>query len=119
MANTKLASLAVSIGNIENGIWHIPAGQYEDVLFTASVIDAPVMPENEDPVFTQSNPKQALEWRVASASDASLVPGYELQGGSTPTDKFGRNALFEPLGIDVTEIGNVYVSTRTAACGKL
>lgn len=113
--DAKLNNISVTIGKVENGIWRIPAGKHEKVIFTAQVEGAPKfhLPE-EDGKFSQQNEPQPMTWSLAQGKQQSLPAGYTIEHGSVPKDTFGRDILFEPLGIVFNSAGDAYVSTRTA-----
>ena len=119
LAGNKLKDIKVSVGSIDNEFWTIPTGKFENVSFTAQVLATPKFIANDDDLVAQANPKQALVWSPSLNEKQILPAGYRLDNALEPTDKFGRNVLFEPLGIAFTKEGNAYVSTRTAGVWKI
>lgn len=119
ISNVSLSDTQVSSGEIINGQWIIGPGQFDNVSFVAKVEGTPKFEAQDDPILTQSNAPQPLVWTDSVADIQSLPAGYKLQNGSTPNDKFGRNVLFEPLGIAFNQQGDSYVSTRTAGVWKI
>ncbi|MGJ8693732.1 MAG: family 16 glycoside hydrolase [Thalassotalea sp.] len=118
-SDSKLTNIKVSHGEIKQGQWLLPIGKYANVTFTAEVEKAPKVSTIDDGVVAQSNKPQALIWTAATDDKHTLPAGYRIENALAPTDKFGRTVLFEPLGIDFTNSGNAYVSTRTAGVWKI
>lgn len=114
-----LNNIKISHGEIKAGLWLIPAGLNTKVSFSAYVNNAPQIKPIEDNIVAQSNDKQALVWSDASNDKTSLPAGYRIENALAPNDKFGRQVLFEPLGIAFTELGNTFVSTRTSGVWKV
>ncbi|WP_342804865.1 family 16 glycoside hydrolase [Alteromonas sp. M12] len=119
LADTSLINIQVSHGKVTGKVWHLPKGVNQLVTFSASFKKAPKFNELNDKVVKQSNEKQALVWSDAFSESASLPAGYRLENSLAPNDKFGRQVLFEPLGIAFTEQGSAYVSTRTSGVWKI
>lgn len=120
LADSKLTDIEVSVGSIEQGVWTIPVGEYSQVTFKANVPQAPdYMAMQDDPEFSQANVPQPITWTRARSEQLSLPKGYTLEHGSVPKDTFGRDILFEPLGIAFDSKGDTYVSTRTAGVWKV
>ena len=119
LTDTSLLNIKVSHGKIIDKTWYLPKGLNQSVTFSASVKKAPKLEPLNDNVAKQSNEKQALVWSDTSSKNAELPAGYRLENALAPNDKFGRQVLFEPLGIAFTEQGNAYVSTRTSGVWKI
>src|SRR5690606_22001242 len=60
--------------------------------------------------------RQPLE---TAPSSARLPAGYSIEEYLPPKDNYGRDMLFEPLGMDVAPDGTVVVSTRTSGIWRI
>jgi hypothetical protein len=60
--------------------------------------------------------RQPLE---KAAATAKLPPGYSIENYYAPKDNFGREQLFEALGLSLTKDGTVVVGTRNAGIWRL
>ncbi|WP_158971768.1 family 16 glycoside hydrolase [Paraglaciecola sp. L3A3] len=119
LADTSLINIQVSHGKVTDKVWHLPKSVNQLVTFSATVKKAPKFDDLNDKVVKQSNEKQPLVWSDASSKSTYLPAGYRLENALAPNDKFGRQVLFEPLGIAFTEQGSAYVSTRTSGVWKI
>ncbi|MFS1422833.1 family 16 glycoside hydrolase [Shewanella sp. 10N.286.48.B5] len=111
--------ITVSNGTITDGILVIDAGVNQQVTLTGNLVDVPLPAKNDDNIVAQSNKPQALIWTTSNSKKATLPQGYELQDALAPNDKFGRQVLFEPLGIAFSDQGNAFISTRTSGVWKV
>jgi cytochrome c2 len=112
-----LQDAKVSVGTISDGKWIVPAGQHKGVTFTAGLPKIEGGLYTSDITATESYAPQELKW-TKSTKAALLDPAYEIQDGSAPKDPFGRDLVFEPLGIEFYK-DQVFVSTRTAGVWKI
>ena len=113
----KLKDIKASVGKITDGKWTVPAGKHEAVTFTATLPKLAGGLYTSDIQAEESYAPQKLVWN-ASEKKANLHPGYRIEDGTPPTDPFGRELVFEALGIEFHK-GEAYVSTRTAGVWKV
>ncbi|WP_339618167.1 family 16 glycoside hydrolase [uncultured Gilvimarinus sp.] len=108
-----LTHARVSVGAIDNGVWTLPAGA-TDAELTAKVLVADTAWKPEPSSFDYR--QQAL--RTVDAV-AELPAGYSIENYLPPQDNYGRDQLFEALGLAVAKDGTVVVATRTAGVWRL
>lgn len=113
--NTKvLKQPVVNQGEIKNGIWTIPAGKYSNARLDAMIALSSNVWSAGKPEFDHA--VQTVEYKPANAS---LPSGYSVRSIMPPKDNFGRDQLFEALGVDVADDGTIVVSTRTAGIWRI
>lgn len=108
-----IKNVSVSKGEVKDGIWTIPAGKIEarlegDIALSSNPWSA------AEPGFRHD--VQTVEFKPGNAS---LPEGYRVKSLMPPKDNFGRDQLFEALGVDVAADGTVVVSTRTAGIWRI
>ncbi|MBK1831903.1 DUF1080 domain-containing protein [Verrucomicrobiaceae bacterium R5-34] len=113
----QLKDISVSLGEIRDGKWLLPAGDHASVTFTATLPKLSGALYTSDVAATESYAPQKLQW-LPSKKAATLPEGYRIEDGTPPTDPFGRELMFEPLGIEFHQ-GEAFVSTRTAGVWKV
>jgi hypothetical protein len=118
----KLKNVKVSHGKISGGKWTVPAGKHHSVTFSATLPKLEGDLYTSDIQATESYAPQELVWKESVWKDPkkklNLPPGYRVEDGTPPTDPFGRELVFEPLGIEFHN-GEAFVSTRTAGVWKV
>ncbi len=107
----------VSAGKITDGKWIVPAGDHTAVTFKAGLPNLEGTLYTSDIAAKESYAPQELKW-TKSTKNTLLDPAYQIQDGSAPKDPFGRDLVFEPLGIEFHK-GEAIVSTRTAGVWKV
>ena len=107
----------VSLGKLHGPKWTLPAGQYKDVKLTATLFKQAGELYTSDIQKVESDAPQKLTWKPSSKK-AKLPPGYSIEDGSAPKGRFGRQLVFEPMGIEFHQ-GEAYVTTRTAGIWKV
>ncbi|PUA28583.1 MAG: hypothetical protein B0W54_11585 [Cellvibrio sp. 79] len=112
--NTQLLqNAAVSSGEISNGQWTLPAGS-KSVTFTAKMqVAANVWHAKKSEFDYRKQPIKITE------SKADLPAGYRIESYYPPKDNFGREQLFEALGLSLTKDNTVVVATRTAGIWRM
>lgn len=113
----KLDKVQVSHGELRDGKWILPAGEHSAVTFKATLPPLSGSRYPSDVAASESYAPQKLQWQP-SKKEATLPEGYRIEDGTPPTDPFGRELMFEPLGIEFHQ-GEAFVSTRTAGIWKV
>lgn len=108
-----LEDAEVSAGTLADGVWTLPAGDDGARLHARLQLASRVWrPEPSD--FEHG--RQPLE---TTAAKAELPAGYRLENYLSPRDNYGREQLFEPLGMAVAKDGTIVVATRTAGIWRI
>src|SRR5690625_4681890 len=108
-----LGDVQVSHGTIERGIWTVPADASSATLNARmNVVPDPWRPE----LNTFEHARQRL---LTVPGQAQLPAGYHIEDYFPPKDNYGREQLFEGLGLDVAPDGTLVVATRTAGIWRL
>lgn len=102
-----------SAGKIENSVWILPAGKINATLNAKIALASNVW---HAPKSTFDNRKQPL---TIIASKADVPAGYSVESYYPPKDNFGREQLFEALGLAVATDGTIVIGTRTAGIWRL
>ncbi len=111
--NTLLQTPTVSIGELKNSAWTLPAGKINAQL-KAKIALATNTWHAPKSIF--DNRKQPLK---IVAATANLPAGYTIQNYYPPKDNFGREQLFEALGLALAADGTQVVATRTAGIWRI
>lgn len=109
-----LTGLTVAQGAVKNGRWVLPSGKYKDVVAKARIALAPKVWH-----ATPSTFKHAEQPLVVEASKPTIPSGYRAEAYLGPKDNYGREQLFEALGLAVAKDGTLVVATRTAGIWRL
>jgi hypothetical protein len=108
-----VAGANVSAGKLENDRWTLPAGKSNATLHgTIAVAANPWRP-------AKSNYSNASTPLVKAAAKAGLPAGYSIENYYPPKDNYGREQLFEALGLAVAKDDTIVVATRTAGIWRL
>ena len=119
--NTEvLHDVQVSVGDVKANsteaktIWRIPAKANGDIVLNArlKLASSSWRPKSSDFVYQ----KQKLQIIPAQAE---LAEGYRVESYLPPRDNYGREQLFEALGLAVAEDGTIVVATRTAGIWRI
>jgi mono/diheme cytochrome c family protein len=108
-----LKNAVVSAGRIEQDHWALPAGK-TDATLTAEIAVASNPWRPKPSGFDHRRAK--LE---KSAATAKLPAGYAIEDFFPPKDNYGRDQLFEALGLAVAKDGTTVVGTRTAGIWRI
>ncbi len=109
----SLTETQASKGTIANAVWKLPAGKINATLNAKIALANNVW---HAPKSTFDNRKQALR---LMESKADMPAGYSIESFYPPKDNFGREQLFEALGIALADDGTIVVATRTAGIWRL
>lgn len=112
--NTEVFGEAkVSVGSLDEGVWSLPPGKQEARLQARVALAANAWkPAPSD----FAHERQSLK-RVDAVAD--LPAGYRIENYLPPQDNYGRDQLFEALGLALAKDGTVVVATRTAGIWRL
>jgi hypothetical protein len=112
--NTQLLQNAVvSKGEINNAQWTLPAGS-ATATFTAKMQVAANVWHAKKSEFDYR--KQTIKITEAKAD---LPAGYSIESYYPPKDNFGREQLFEALGLSLTQDNTTVIATRTAGIWRM
>lgn len=100
-------------GQIANQQWTLPAGKTKATLTAKMTLaNNPWRPQ----ASTFKHYKQPVK---VTESEANLPAGYRVESYYPPKDNFGREQLFEALGLSLTEDNTVVIATRTAGIWRM
>src|SRR5690554_5091627 len=108
-----LTAAKVTAGTVKDGVWTLPSGVATAEL-SAKVL---VADKAWQPEPTEFNYRQQKLRTVEAAAD--LPAGYSIESYLPPQDNYGRDQLFEALGLAVAKDGSVVVATRTAGIWRI
>lgn len=109
-----LGAVQVSAGNIDDGRWTLPAGEHVHATAQGHLAVTKNVWRPRPSSFAYR--RQPLE---IEPSTPTLPPGYSAERYFGPKDNYGREQLFEPLGMAVAPDGTLVVATRTAGIWRL
>ncbi len=103
----------VSAGTLAQAQWNLPAGK-----ISATLRGKAVLAQNAwRPEPSQYNYRRAP--LVKTEATAKLPAGYSIENYYPPKDNFGRDQLFEALGLAQSKDNTVVVATRNAGIWRL
>ena len=108
-----LRNAAVSAGKLEQDRWTLPAGKVDATLRGSIAVAASAW----RPAPSNYSYKRAP--LTTTAAQAALPAGYSIENYYPPRDNYGRDQLFEALGLAVTKDGTIVVATRTAGIWRI
>jgi mono/diheme cytochrome c family protein len=109
-----LGVVKVSAGQLRDGRWTLPVGTHRAATALGRLAVAPAPWHPRPSAFDH-----LLQPLVTGPSKADLPRGYTAEGYLGPKDNYGREQLFEALGMAVAPDGTVVVATRTAGIWRL
>ena len=114
LLNTQLLqNAAVSAGKIENGQWQLPAGSKSATLTAKMQVAENVWHAKKSDFDYRKQPIKI------TAAKADMPAGYSIESYYPPKDNFGREQLFEALGLALTEDNTTVIATRTAGIWRM
>ncbi|WP_331351088.1 hypothetical protein [Cellvibrio sp. UBA7671] len=114
LLNTQLLqNVAVSKGEISNGQWTLPAGSNSATLTAKMQVAANVWHAKKSAFDYRKQPIRITE------AKADLPAGYSIESYYPPKDNFGREQLFEALGLSLTQDNTTVIATRTAGIWRM
>jgi mono/diheme cytochrome c family protein len=108
-----LAGASVSAGTLADDRWTLPAGKLAARLRGKAPLASGVWRP------APSNYNFGHDALVKAAATAKLPAGYSIENWYPPKDNYGRDQLFEALGLALARDGTVVVATRTAGIWRL
>ena len=108
-----LKNASVSAGKIDGDRWTLPAGAVKATLSATTA----VAPKAWRPAPSTYAYKRAP--LVKTAATAKLPAGYSIENYYPPKDNYGRDQLFEALGLGLAKDGTIVVATRNAGIWRL
>ena len=108
-----LQNAAVSKGEISNGQWLVPAGSKSATLTAKMQVAANVWHAKKSDFDYRKQPIRITE------AKADMPAGYRIESYYPPKDNFGREQLFEALGLVLTEDKTTVIATRTAGIWRM
>ncbi|WP_347331063.1 family 16 glycoside hydrolase [Marinimicrobium locisalis] len=114
LAGGALNAVQVSAGKVKDGVWALPQKAALPASLNAKLelSEDPWRPPATDFVY-ETQPLKVVP------SDAALLAGYSIEDYLPPKDNYGRDLLFEALGIAVAEDGTIVVATRNAGIWRI
>jgi len=108
-----LADVDISTGRLRDGVWELPSGS-DDVRLRANMALAGDVWRPDDTDFNHfSQPLKQVD------AVADLPAGYSIENYLPPQDNYGRDQLFEALGLALAEDGTIVVATRSAGIWRI
>ena len=111
---SALGKISVTAGEIKDGRWVVPASLHGEAVAEGHLTLAPNAWHPKPTTFNFAH--QPL---VVEPSYPKLPPGYSAERYMGPKDNYGRDMLFEPLGLAVAPDSTIVVATRTAGIWRL
>ncbi len=103
----------VGRGHLENSVWTLPPGKINTNLSAKMALATNVWHAPKSPFDNRKQPLHII------AAKANLPAGYRIENYYPPKDNFGREQLFEALGLAIAADGTLVVATRTAGIWRL
>ncbi len=111
-----LGDFTVSAGAVKDGVWTLPAKAKLPAVATARI---PVAAQPWRPVASEFSHHGRVQPVVIEASAAQLPTGYAVEDYLSPLDNYGRDLLFEALGVALAPDGTLVVASRTAGIWRI
>jgi hypothetical protein len=108
-----LKDAKASAGKVDGDRWTLPAGKVK-ATFTASIGLAGTAWRPAPSNYAYKNAPL-----VKTPATAKLPPGYSIENYYPPKDNYGRDQLFEALGLGLARDGTLVVATRNAGIWRL
>ncbi|HEY7885509.1 MAG TPA: hypothetical protein VIC08_11255, partial [Cellvibrionaceae bacterium] len=108
-----IGSVKVSTGSFNQGLWQLPAGTAKAHLSGKLMLAGNAWQPEPSAFNYRRQPVKTV------AAEASLPAGYSIENYLPPQDNYGRDQLFEALGIALAEDGTIVVATRTAGIWRI
>lgn len=114
-----LTDVVVTGGTLKDGVWSLDAGKGPVYRLSGrlkeDIAARPNLGRGED-----WNPQPLRREPAPRGNQPPKLPeGYSVENWLAPVDLFGREQLFEPMGLAVAKDGTMVVATRTAGIWRL
>ncbi|HEU5078843.1 MAG TPA: family 16 glycoside hydrolase [Opitutaceae bacterium] len=109
-----LGSVRVSVGQLQGDHWVVPAALHGPAVAEGKLNLAPKSWHSKPSNFDYHHQKLVVE-----SSKPNAPAGYATETYLGPKDNYGRDMLFEALGLAVAKDGTLVVATRTAGIWRL
>ncbi|HSC67357.1 MAG TPA: hypothetical protein VLC79_06695 [Cellvibrio sp.] len=111
--STALQQFAVDKGEIKNNQWLLPAGKTKATLSAKMTLASNVWHAKKSDFDYRKQPIKITQ------AKADLPAGYNIESYYPPKDNFGREQLFEALGLALTADNTTVIATRTAGIWRM
>jgi hypothetical protein len=108
-----LKTVAADKGEVHGNQWSLPAGTKTATLTAKMQIADNVWRPKKSKFYY---PKQQIK---ITPAEADLPAGYSIESYYPPKDNYGREQLFEALGLALTKNDTIVVATRTAGIWRI
>ena len=108
-----LRNASASAGALAGERWTLPAGKTNATLRGSIAVAAKAWRPSASGFAYQRQPLEK------AAATAKLPAGYSIENYYAPRDNFGRQQLFEALGLSQAKDGTVVIGTRNAGIWRL
>jgi len=108
-----LQKIVTDKGQLNDTQWTLPAGKTKATLNAKMAVASNVWHAKKS---TFDYRKQPIK---ITASTAALPAGYSIESYYPPKDNFGREQLFEALGLALTDNKTTVIATRTAGIWRM
>lgn len=109
----RLTAPEVSAGEIRGDEWHLPKGTEKASLTAQLAVATSAWRPGPSDFDFERQPLRTV------AATANLPAGYTIENYLPPQDNYGRDQLFEALGLAVAKDGTIVVATRTAGIWRI
>ncbi|MCP8900887.1 family 16 glycoside hydrolase [Gilvimarinus xylanilyticus] len=113
LSTATLNEVAVTEGSVENGVWTLPQGEKTAELTATMALAANAWQPEATDFDYRKQPLKTVE------AVADLPAGYSIENYLPPQDNYGRDQLFEALGLALAKDGTIVVATRTAGIWRI
>jgi cytochrome c2 len=107
-----LQQASASAGTIDGDRWQVPAGAGAKITAQLALAEKAWRPAPSTYAYKVAPVAKA-------AATAQLPAGYSIENYYPPKDNYGRDQLFEALGLSLTKDGTIVVGTRTAGIWRI
>ncbi|UTF59414.1 family 16 glycoside hydrolase [Gilvimarinus sp. DA14] len=108
-----LTSATVSAGSLVDGVWTLPKGTSKAQLTAKIALAGNAWQPKPTDFDYRKQPLKTVE------AVADLPAGYSIENYLPPQDNYGRDQLFEALGLALAKDGTIVVATRTAGIWRI
>ena len=107
-----LQKATTSAGTIDGDRWQLPAGAGAKLTAQMGLAEKAWRPAPSTYAYKVTPVSKA-------AATAQLPAGYSIENYYAPKDNYGRDQLFEALGLSLAKDGTIVVATRTAGIWRI